>query len=153
MALPFNAFAVLGFDLDINSSVSTSYDDNVTFVKDDKKSDIVTNLTVGLDAKKEGKTYQFNMGGNFTQHLFADESSFNKNSQDVIIDFQKEFFKYDRISVTNNFVNADEPRSFEDDFGRTSGRYSYYRNTFGADDIAVVTNFTHFVVEKLGRLQ
>ena len=29
-------------------------------------------------------------------------------------------------------MHAEDPQSFEDDFGRTSGRYSYYRNTFNA---------------------
>ena len=32
--------------------------------------------------------------------------------------------------MTNRFLHAESPQSFEDDFGRTSGRYSYYRNTF-----------------------
>jgi len=133
LVFPVNAFALLGFDFDINSSVSTSYDDNVTFVKDSKKSDSVTDLTIGLGAKQEGKTYQFNIEGNFTQHLFANNSSFNNNSQDVNFDFQKEVSKYDQISITNKFVHAEAPRSFEDDFGRDSGRYSYYRNVFDTE--------------------
>jgi len=127
---PVEASALLGFDFDINSSVSTSYDDNITFVKDDKISDNVTNLKVGLGAKQEGKTYQLNIEGSITQKLFAKDSSFNNNSQDINVKFQKEFSKYDRVSMTNKFVHAENPRNFEDDFGRTPGRYSYYRNTF-----------------------
>lgn len=130
LILPVNAFALLGFDFDINGSVSTGFDDNVTFVKDNKKSDNVTNLTVGLGGKQEGKTHQLEIAGSVTQHLFANNSSFNNNSQDININFQKEISKYDRFSVTNRFVRAEDPQSFEDDFGRTSGRYSYYRNTF-----------------------
>lgn len=135
LIFPVNAFALLGFDFDINSSVSTSFDDNVTFVKDNKKSDNVTNLKLGLGAKQEQKTYRLNIEGNIAQHLFADNSSFNNNSQDVNIDFRKEISRYDRISVGNRFVHSEEPRSFEDDFGRTSGRYSYYRNTFNTEYI------------------
>lgn len=129
---PLRASAWTGVDLDVKGSVSTAYDDNVTFVREDKKSDNVTNVLIGLGAKQEGKTYRLNMEGNLTQHLFADNSSFNNNSQDMNIDFQKELSPYDRFSIANKFVHAEEPRSFEDDFGRTSGRYSYYRNIFDA---------------------
>ena len=130
LIVPANAFALLGFDFDVNGAVSTAYDDNVTFAKDNKKSDSVTNVTVGLGAKQEGKAHRLNIEGNVTQHVFADNSSFNNNSQDINIEFQKEISKYDRFAVTNRFVHAEEPRSFEDDFGRTAGRYSYYRNIF-----------------------
>ena len=129
---PRQASALLGFDFDVTGFVSTAYDSNVTFVNDNEKADSVTNLTVGLGAKQEGKTYQLNAAGNITQHLFARNSSFNNNSQDINIDFQKEISKYDRFSLSNRFVHAEEPSSFEDDFGRTSGRYSYYRNTFNS---------------------
>ncbi|MBI3617061.1 MAG: outer membrane beta-barrel protein [Candidatus Omnitrophica bacterium] len=105
----------------------------MTFVKEDKKSDNVTNLLIGLGAKQEGKTHTLALEGNLTRHLFADNPSFNNNSQDLNIDFQKELSRYDRFSATNKFVHSEEPRSFEDDFGRTTGRYSYYRNTFNAE--------------------
>jgi len=132
LIFPVKASALLGFDFDINSSLSTSYDDNVTFVKDDKKSDNVTNVIIGLGGRREGKTYRLDIGGDIIRHVFAHNSSFSNNSQDFHIDLQKEISKYDRISVTNRFVHAEEPRSFDEDFGRTSGRYSYYRNTFNS---------------------
>lgn len=133
LAFPLKASASPGSDLDVTGSVSTAYDDNVTFVKEDKKSDNVTNLLIGLGAQHEGKTYQLNVEGNLTQHLFADNPSFNNNSQDVSIDLKKELSRYDRFSATNKFTHAEDPQSFEDDFGRTSGRYSYYRNTFNTE--------------------
>jgi len=133
LVFPTKAFALLGFDFDINSAVSTSYDDNVTFVKDNKKSDSVTNLIIGLGAKQEGKSYKLNLEGNFIQHLYANNSSFNNNSQDIKMDFHKEFTKYDQLSITNRFVHAEAPRSFEDDFGRDSGRFDYYRNVLDTE--------------------
>jgi hypothetical protein len=105
----------------------------VTFVKEDQKSDQITHVLAGLGARQEGKTYQLNVEGNFSRHLFADHPSFNNNSQDINMDFQKEFSRYDRFSATNKFAHSEDPKSFEDDFGRTSGRYSYYRNIFKAE--------------------
>ena len=133
LAFSLKASASPGFDLDVTGSASTAYDDNVTFVKEDKKSDNVTNLQIGLGAKQEGKTHTLALEGNLTQHLFSDNPSFNNNSQDITIDFQKELSRYDRFSATNKFVHAEDPQSFEDDFGRTSGRYSYYRNIFNTE--------------------
>jgi hypothetical protein len=65
--------------------------------------------------------------------VFAEYSSFNNNSQDINIDFQKELSQQDRFSVENTFEHAEDSTSFEDDFGRTSGRYSYYRNIFDTE--------------------
>lgn len=133
LAFPLKASALLGFDFDVISSVSNVYDDNVTFVKEDQKSDQITNVLAGLGARQEGKTYQLDVEGNFSRHLFAEHPSFNNSSQDINIDFQKEISRYDRFSVTNKFAHAEDPKNFEDDFGRTSGRYSYYRNIFHAE--------------------
>ena len=55
--------------------------------------------------------------------------NFNNNAQDVRLAVLKEFSKYDRVSFSNTFRHAEDPSSFEDAFGRTAGRYSFYRNS------------------------
>jgi len=128
LTFPVNAFALLGFDFDIKGSMSTGYDDNVTLANENRKSDSVTKLSAGIGAKQEGKTHDLNIEGIFTQYLFANHSSFNNNSQNVNVDFKKTLSKHDRLAITDRFVHAEDPESFEDSFGRTSGRYSYYQN-------------------------
>ncbi|VAW11424.1 hypothetical protein MNBD_BACTEROID05-365, partial [hydrothermal vent metagenome] len=64
---------------------------------------------------------------------FAKESDFNNVSQKVDATYQKELDKYNRITINNRFNRQENPSSFEDDFGRRSGRYSYYRNSFDVE--------------------
>ncbi|RLB35428.1 MAG: hypothetical protein DRH12_16685, partial [Deltaproteobacteria bacterium] len=46
------------------------------------------------------------------------------------LNFYKEFSPYSQLRLTDSFAHTYEPRSFEEAFGRTGGRYSYYRNKF-----------------------
>lgn len=119
-------------DIEIKPQVTVSqiFDDNITSANANRKKDFITDLSIGLDMKYEGKTDIFGLVGTIRQQLFARESGFNNVSQSLNCNFQKEFSKYDRVDITNNFLHAEEPGSFQDSFGRTSGRYSYCRNRF-----------------------
>ncbi len=119
------------YEVDVLGSVGMDYDDNITFAHEDEKDDFISTLLVGLSLKKESKTHTLALAGNIRQRLFFDNSSFNKNAQDFSVDFKKEFSRFDRVHVSNAFAHAEEPGGFEDEFGRTSGRYSYIRNNFG----------------------
>ncbi len=124
------AFAWRGWDVDAKSIISASFDDNVTLAKTNKKKDLVTSALVGLSLRQEGKRHSLGISGNITQQIFSDNNDFNNTVEDMAVDFQKELSKHDQLSVINTFRHAQEPRSFEDAFGRTTGRYSYYRNNF-----------------------
>ncbi|MCK4947478.1 MAG: outer membrane beta-barrel protein [Candidatus Aureabacteria bacterium] len=133
--IPLSSYSINynGVDIKFRGSASETYDDNITFVNDDKKNDFITNLTLGLSAKYEGKTTTLELGGGITQQIFAANHNYNNLSENLTLNFQQEFSKYDRISINNIFTHTYEPRSFEDEFGRTSGRYGYYRNKFNFD--------------------
>lgn len=135
LLLPINSYAVSMGEVDIKprASLTTAYDDNVNFSNNDAKEDFVTTLSVGLDVGYEGKTQSLEVTGDIKQQLYAKESGFNNMSQDLRINFQKELSKYDRLSLKNRFTHAEEARSFDDNFGRTSGRYSYFLNKFDAE--------------------
>jgi len=115
-------------DMDIRAGLSETYDDNITSVHENEKEDFITNLSFGLGAKYEGKTRSLELAANIIQQLFANYDNFNNTSQDVTLSFRQELSKYDRISLKDVFTHTYEPRSFEDAFGRATGRYSYYRN-------------------------
>jgi len=127
---PSRASALFEFDYDVRGSFSTSYDDNVTFSKSNKKADVINEFVVGIGLEQEGKTHNLQIEGNITQQIFANNSSFNNTAQDVMVDFQKEITKFDRIHFSNTFLHAESPRSFDDEFGETTGRFSYYKNKF-----------------------
>ncbi|MCK5581607.1 MAG: outer membrane beta-barrel protein [Candidatus Omnitrophica bacterium] len=120
---------IKAFDVDVNGSVRTSYDDNVTSASTNEKDDFITTVLVGLGLKKTGKTYDLELTTNITEQLFWDNTDFNNNAQDVRLAVLKEFSKYDRVSFSNTFRHAEDPSSFEDAFGRTAGRYSFHRNS------------------------
>lgn len=124
------SFASFFEDIDIKpfASLSESYTDNVYLVNDDEIDDFLTSINLGIGLIQEGKTQSLNLVGTLTQELFAKETSLNNLSEDLRLDYKKEFTRYDRIQVTNHFRHADDTQNFETDFGRVNGRYSYFRN-------------------------
>lgn len=142
------AHQIGNLDTNIRATASEAYDDNIAYAKNNRKSDTITNLSLGLDAKYSGKMRSLELVGNIRRQIFVDNSNFNNTSGDLTMNFQNEFSKYDRINLRDAFVRAEAPRSFEDEFGRTAGRYGYMRNRIDFDytrditkQLSLVTKF------------
>jgi hypothetical protein len=126
------AFKVGDADVEVTGSVSETYDDNITYIKDDPKDDFIANASVGMKAKFEDRMRSLELNGHVTQQFFKEYSSFNNTSEDLSVNFLNDFSKFAHLALSDTFTHADEPRSFEDEFGRTAGRYSYLKNKFNA---------------------
>lgn len=137
LILPTNTYAykIKDIKVKLRGSISETYDDNVTFIKDSKREDSITNLGVGLEARYEGKMRSFELITNVNHQFFAKNSDFDNTPADLTLNFKNEFSKYARINLDDDFSHTYEPRSFEEAFGRTGGRYSYYRNKFSLEYI------------------
>lgn len=118
------------FDVRLSGAARESFDDNVTFAKDNKKRDYITSAKVGMEAEYEGKARSLRLSGNILQNTFLDHVNFNSLAQDFMADFINELSKRDRLLLSDAFSRSEEPRSFEDTFGSTSGRYRIQKNKF-----------------------
>lgn len=129
---PSSSYAFLWNNIEVTPRVALSetYDDNITFIKNNPVSDAVTCALIGLGFKIEGKTHSLALDANVAHEFFSQNTSFNNTAEDVTLRLQKELSKYDLIKITDSFSHSEEPRSFEDAFGRTSGRYFTYCNVF-----------------------
>jgi len=130
-----------GFDIKITEvSIGERFDDNVTFTKENKLEDFVTNLRLVLGVKYEGKTRAFNLTGDISNQTFAKNDNFNNITQNINLNFKNEFSKRDRISLNNVFTHfealsdRDEDEGvFGEQLGRSSGRFEFFRNKFNID--------------------
>lgn len=125
------AYRLGNIEITPRAGMTETYDSNITYSETNVKRDWITRLGLGFDAAYEGKSTSLNASTNVRREIFNKNNNFSNTSEDFTISSQSEFSKYDRLSLTDSFLHAEEPRSFEDQFGRTSGRYSYLRNTFG----------------------
>jgi opacity protein-like surface antigen len=114
--------------LTIKTSVAEIFDDNVTFAESKAKADVISLLSLGLGLKGEGRLGAASLDAGIRQRLFARNADFNNTEEELRFDWRGELSKRDRFSMVNAFVHAEEPRSFEDAFGQTNGRYGYSRN-------------------------
>jgi hypothetical protein len=132
---PRPAFSLTAGDFEITprAGMSESYDDNITYVKDNPQSDWITELLVGLGIRREGKNNLLTMDVSATHQFFFDNSSFDNTSEYLDVNFLQEISKYDTLRITDTFSHSEEPRSFADAFGRTTGRYSTFQNDAGVD--------------------
>lgn len=121
------------FDVRFRAGLRESFDDNITSVREGGKQDFITSARVGMDAVYEGKTASLRLSGSIRQNTFLDNRDFNNTAQDLSANFLAEPSKYDTFSLSDTFSRSEEPRSFEDAFGSTAGRYRIQRNklTFG----------------------
>ncbi|MDD5072661.1 MAG: outer membrane beta-barrel protein [Candidatus Omnitrophica bacterium] len=115
-------------EVKVHGAVYETYDDNITYVKDNKIGDFYTKPSVGASLIYEGKTSTASVSGNYYHEFYADNSGFDNNSGDVTAAFASELSKYDRITLSDTWTRTYEPRSFEDQFGFVGGRYSSDRN-------------------------
>jgi|CXWL01.1.fsa_nt_gi hypothetical protein len=123
------AFQLGTFDLSPTTTIQGQYDDNITSSGTNAKSDFITLITLGLIGGYETKADSLKLKGTITQKVFAKEHDFNNVSEFLSAKYKRELTQHDRITVDNSFTHADQPTSFEDEFGRTSGRYDFYKNS------------------------
>jgi hypothetical protein len=148
--LPGPCFAQQAKELDVKilAGLNEIYDSNVTFLKDDPVDDFITRLSLGLDLNYQAKTTNFSLLGYIASNIYAKNSDFNNTSEDITLAFNKDFSKYDSLSITDTFTNAEDPSSFQDAFGRAAGRYSHLMNAFST----VYTRAISKTLSLLGRL-
>lgn len=134
-----------GFDIKITEvSVGETFDDNITFTKENKQEDFITNLRLGLGVEYEGKTRTFELTGDISKHAFAKNDNFNNITQHINLNFKNEFSKRDRLSLNNVFTHFEAPSSedegyFSQQFGRSGGRFEFFQNKFNinySNDVA-----------------
>lgn len=117
-------------ELALKAGAQEGYDSNITYVKSGRKSDFFTSLNAAIEATLEGKTNFLQLTGSINHHFYQKNSDFDYTSEELTAQLLTELTDYDRITLKNTFSHTYEPRSFEESFGSTAGRYSYYRNRF-----------------------
>ena len=117
-----------GVEIRLRGGVSEVYDDNITYAKTGKIHDFITRPTIGAAATYEGKNTSFSASGSYYHEFYADKSNFNNNGGDFTATINSELSKFDKVTLSDTFTRTYNPHSFEDQFGRTSGRYNSTRN-------------------------
>jgi len=122
------AFRLGNVEVTPTGGVSESYDDNITYTRTNKIKDYITRPWLGFSAVYDNKTTVFSANGRYYHEFYANKHGFNNNGGDFTGSINSELSKFDRISLSDSFSRTEEPRSFEDVFGFTGGRYSSTRN-------------------------
>ncbi len=124
-------FASKELEVGVTGSAGEVYDSNITYAKNSKKADLITELAAGLKATYTGQKTLFDLLLNDKEQIYSKHSTYTNNSQNVRLNYQYERTKYDRIGVTGSFDHYYNPQDFEQAFGRTGGQYSYITSQTG----------------------
>lgn len=111
-------------------TLNCAYDDNITYNKENKKADYRQDLGLTLETQTQGRSYSLNLEGSILRRTYNKYSKFNYTTESASLRFSKELTPSSRLALNDDFVHTVDPASFEDEFGNTSGRTSYLRNTF-----------------------
>jgi len=144
------SFPYKDFDIAIQGSIGEMYDDNLTYVKYDKKGDFITTLGFVLDARYEGKRRALQFTGTINQLFNTKFKDIKNSSENLTFNFNNEFSKYDRVSLTDTFSHTQSPATFEEEFGRIRSRYNSYSNNIAlnyskdiSEQFTLVTRYTN----------
>ena len=133
------SFNYKGIDVKVTGvSIGETFDDNVTFANKDKINDFITDAGGGVRVTYEKKTMTLELIGNANNRTYEKNSDFDNITEDITLNFKNEFSEFDRISLKNVFTHSDAPLFFREDFfneqfGRTGGRFDYFRNKSNAN--------------------
>lgn len=116
----------------VRGAESTNYDDNVTFSHNKVIRDVVQTLQAGMDIKNETSRNSLLMQADIGQNFYAHNNAFNNTAVTFSVTDLFEISQRLKLNMMDHYDRADEPRSFEDAFGRTTGRYRTDRNRFSA---------------------
>ncbi len=124
----FAQAAAEGENFGVRGQLATNYNDNITFAHTNVFADLIETTLVGLDLKKQWQRNNF-----LAQIDLAHDFYFrNKSFDNTIVVFRAldlyELSDRMRFNLSENYERAQEPRSFDDAFGRNSGRYRTDRN-------------------------
>lgn len=146
------SFPYKGLDIKVEGGVNEMYDDNITLTTDTgkQKEDYITNLSLELGVKHEGRTRNIVFSGRTNQQFYADNNELNRNSQNLSLNFTNEISDNQRISIDEVYTHLYEPSGLEDSFGRPEGRYSTYKNRLNlgysidvADGVSLSTTYSN----------
>ncbi len=134
-------------DIKLRGSLNQTYDDNIFYEKSDPKKDYISSLSAGMSLNYEGKRTEAGLSLDVAQNIFWKYTENQNTTERVTAKLKQELSKFDSITISNTFAHTYEPYSFEDQFVRVSGRYSYYRNVF---DIGYQKDYTEQFSAKFG---
>ncbi len=127
-SLNAHAFPYKGVDINIQTSVTETYDDNLTFARKDKKEDFITALGLNMGVRYEGRRRSLSLNAGINERFHSRYDEIKSSSESVSLNFLNEFSAYDRIRLTDTFSHSRTPAGFEEEFGRVRGRRETFRN-------------------------
>lgn len=131
---PAYAFRVGDVELTPLFSVEERYDDNITSSESNELDDYITKLSIGLEATAPGKTQELSLKGGVSHEFFSKEDGYDNTSENISLNYKKQMDQYQSLGLQEAFTHAEEPLTFEDEFGQIGvGRRAYYLNRFGLD--------------------
>lgn len=119
-----------GLSLKIEGNVTESYSNNLTFTsdKENRIEDFITMFTLNLDTKYEGKRWALGFAGRLSRRIKTETTDIQNSSESLTVNFRNDISKYDSFAVSNTYTHTQVPGSFEEEFGRITGRFDSYSN-------------------------
>ncbi len=119
-------------NLVLRGRLETSYNDNVTLAHRNVVSDMVQSVLLGLDFKRETDRNSFLLQADAARNFYLDNGSFDNTEINFRATDRYELSSRMRLNITDHYNRAEDPQSFADAFGRTSGRYRTDDNNLNA---------------------
>ncbi len=135
-------------EIKIRASAGQKYDDNINFgTQGNKLADFVSTLSTGMSLSYETQRTLTQVIANVTQELYWKYTENQNTAEDLTFSLKQALTKHDNILMSDSFTHTYEPQTFDEEFARVGGRFSYFRNRF---DIGYLRDFSEQFTTKIG---
>jgi len=149
------AFRYKNFDIYIKGDLFQVYDSNINFDKDNETDGFRTDASISLGLNRSWRRANLNLNGSIAHGIYNNNSDIGTGSESLRLNFEYEPSAYMSFQLTDSFSHSKEPTSFQEEFGRITGRFNTYVNSFSlgltrqiSKDFSATASYGNTIVRK-----
>ncbi|MBI4682350.1 MAG: hypothetical protein HY757_04525 [Nitrospirae bacterium] len=121
-----------GLNVKLFGKVTESYNNNITFASEgeDKIEGLLTTTELGLGIQYSGKRRVIGLDGRANWQIPTKVLDVENSSENLTFTYQEGLSEFDGITLSDTYSHSQVPESFDEEFGRSGGRFDSYNNTF-----------------------
>lgn len=149
------AFRYRNYDITLSGDLKQVYDSNINFDKENETDGFRTDASISLGLNRAWRRATLGLNGSVAHGIYNQNSDIGTGSETLKLNFGYEPSAYTSLQLTDSFNHYKEPTNFQEEFGRISGRFNTYVNSFSlgltrqiSKDFSAAASYGNYIVRQ-----
>lgn len=150
-----HAFRYGDYEISIRGDLTQVYDSNINFDKENETDGFRTDAAISLGLNRAWRRATLRLNGYYSHGIYNNNSDIGTGSETLKLSFGYEPSAYMNLRLSDSFSHSQEPTSFQEEFGRISGRFDVYVNSLSLEatraiskDLSATASYGNTIVRK-----